>query len=192
MPTDYNDPFSVSTKAYEDDLAVNVSSGYAGLHRAVHGFQVLKANSKDGGPPPCVYIATGNVTPFMQLPVAVTLGSGKSALAYLISIGAVAYKAAGFRYGDHISLFRVVHHIILLYSSVFEMPILKSGLLGGDRFYFASEVTSDGGPVPYPDVSGEAHGDAYWKLVNGGIDLEKWDLRFVATSDGTATEKEAV
>lgn len=61
---------------------------------------------------------------------------------------------------------------------------------GVDRFYFASQVTADGGPVPYPDVSGDAHGDAYWKLINGGIGWEKWDLRFVADSEGIATQRQ--
>lgn len=97
MPPDVNDPFGVPTDAYQKDLNVNASSAYVGLHRAVHGFQALKTEAEDGDVPPCVYIATGNVTPFTPAPVAVTLGSGKATLAYLISIGAVAYEAAGFR-----------------------------------------------------------------------------------------------
>jgi hypothetical protein len=52
------------------------------------------------------------------------------------------------------------------------------------RFYFASQVTEDGGTVPYPQVNAEAHGEAYWKLVNEGAD--GWDVRFTGASDGSA------
>jgi hypothetical protein len=51
------------------------------------------------------------------------------------------------------------------------------------RFYFASQVTEEGGTVPYPQVNAEAHGEAYWKLVNGEVD--GWDVRFSAASDGS-------
>ncbi|KAL2130341.1 hypothetical protein VTI74DRAFT_6592 [Chaetomium olivicolor] len=51
------------------------------------------------------------------------------------------------------------------------------------RFYFASQVTDEGGPVPYPQVSGGAHGEAYWELVNGKVD--GWDVRFTVASDGS-------
>ncbi|KAL2256523.1 hypothetical protein VTK26DRAFT_1533 [Humicola hyalothermophila] len=54
----------------------------------------------------------------------------------------------------------------------------------GFRFYFASQVTESGGPVPYPYVDGEAHGEAYWRLVEG--ELEGWDVRFTA-ANGSAT-----
>lgn len=59
-----------------------------------------------------------------------------------------------------------------------------------NRFYFASQVTADGGAVPYHDVSGEAHGDLYWKVVNGEMGLNGWDLRFVVNSDGGVMERE--
>ena len=85
-------------ESFEQDLAVNVSSAYVALRRAVQGFQAVKAKSpEDKNEVPFVFIATGNVTPFQPSPVAMTLGSGKAALAYLISVGAEAYKAAGFR-----------------------------------------------------------------------------------------------
>ena len=43
-----------------------------------------------------VFIATGNVTPFRPNPIAITLGSGKAALAYLVRVAVEAYDAAGF------------------------------------------------------------------------------------------------
>ncbi|KAK4140182.1 epimerase/ hydratase [Dichotomopilus funicola] len=51
------------------------------------------------------------------------------------------------------------------------------------RLYFASQVTDEGGPVPYPQVSGEAHGEAYWKLMNE--EGHDWDVRFSVASDGS-------
>ncbi|KAH7016017.1 uncharacterized protein B0I36DRAFT_254748 [Microdochium trichocladiopsis] len=155
MPPDANDPFQVPTASFEQDLAVNASSAYAGLLHATRGFLSSKAKStEDNDALPYVYIATGNVTPFQPNPVAVTLGSGKATLAYLISVGAQAYKAAGY------------------------------------RFYFASQVTATGGPVPYPDVSGEAHGDLFWKVVNREMGLNSWDLRFVVNSEGGVSDRE--
>ena len=98
FPPKFEDPFTVPAESFEQDLAVNVSSAYVALRRAVQGFQTVKARSpEDKNEVPFVFIATGNVTPFQPSPVAMTLGSGKAALAYLISVGAEAYKAAGFR-----------------------------------------------------------------------------------------------
>ncbi|KAM5355156.1 hypothetical protein ACJ41O_001802 [Fusarium nematophilum] len=61
----------------------------------------------------------------------------------------------------------------------------------GYRFYFASQIQEDGGPVPYPDVKGEAHGDVYWKAVQGEMGVDGWDLRFTVDADGVATERKA-
>jgi len=46
------------------------------------------------------------------------------------------------------------------------------------RLYFASQVTKDGGPVPYPDVDGEEHGKVYYDLVQSGSKAD-WDVRFL-------------
>lgn len=98
MPPEADDPFHVPPTSFEQDLAINASSAYAGLFHATLGFLVLKTKSKEENDAmPYVYIATGNVTPFQPNPVAVTLGSGKATLAYLISVGAQAYKAVGYR-----------------------------------------------------------------------------------------------
>ncbi|PGG97476.1 hypothetical protein AJ80_09695 [Polytolypa hystricis UAMH7299] len=47
----------------------------------------------------------------------------------------------------------------------------------GFRFYFASQVTADGAPVPYPDIVADAHGTAYWDLINRK-EQGPWDVRF--------------
>ncbi|KAK4244964.1 epimerase/ hydratase [Corynascus novoguineensis] len=135
-----NDPFGVEPAAFTRDLAVNVDGAYAALH---HATRLARRHSVS----PLVFIATGNVTPFQPHPLAVTLGSGKSALAHLISLGTAAYDAKEF------------------------------------RFHFASQVTDNGGPVPYPDVSGELHGEVYWKLANE--ERFGWDVRFAVGPDGS-------
>lgn len=151
FPPKPDDPFTVSAESFEQDLAVNVSSAYTALQHAVRGFQALKAKSTEGKDEVAkVFIATGNVTPFQPNPIAMTLGSGKAALTYLLSIATEAYRGAGY------------------------------------RFYFASQVTADGGPVPYHEVVGEAHGDVYWRLVKGDVGQTGWDLRFTASGDGKA------
>lgn len=48
----------------------------------------------------------------------------------------------------------------------------------GFRFYFASQITDKGGPVPYQDVDAEAHGRQYSELAKR-TELGEWDVRFV-------------
>ena len=95
FPSDANDPFGVSPVDFEGDLPLNVTGAYTALHRASRGFLALKEEGKDFVP--LVFIATGNVTPFQPRRLAVTLGSGKAALAYLIELGEKAYETSGFR-----------------------------------------------------------------------------------------------
>ena len=47
----------------------------------------------------------------------------------------------------------------------------------GYRFYFASQILQDGGPVPYENVDGPAHGRVYTELVDRPA-LGEWDVRF--------------
>ncbi|KAH9216722.1 hypothetical protein DL95DRAFT_424331 [Leptodontidium sp. 2 PMI_412] len=49
---------------------------------------------------------------------------------------------------------------------------------GNFRFYFASQVTSSGDTIAYPDLSGGAHGLVYWELVNQ-TEQGAWDVRFL-------------
>lgn len=87
-----NDPFGVAPADFTRDLTINASAAYATIHHATR----LARQSQDKTSP-LVFIATGNVTPFQPKPLAVTLGSGKSALAHLISIGSLAYDSKEFR-----------------------------------------------------------------------------------------------
>jgi hypothetical protein len=135
-----SDPFAMESEAYVGDLHVNLIGAYTALHETVKGWHATPT-SADGGKR--VFIATGNVTPFQPSLMAMTLGSGKAALAHLIEIGSKAYAKEGW------------------------------------RFYFASQVTRDGGTVPYQDVDGKRHGEEYLGLVQE--EGEKgWDVRFVA------------
>lgn len=98
FPPDVSDPFSIAPGDFERDLAVNVSGAYIALHHATRGFRALEIEENEGRDDfPKLFIATGNVTPFQPSPTATTLGSGKAALAYLISVGAMAYPAVGYR-----------------------------------------------------------------------------------------------
>jgi hypothetical protein len=55
------------------------------------------------------------------------------------------------------------------------------------RFYFASQVTANGGPVPYPEVDGDAHGKVYSDLINR-VSQGNWDVRFLG--DGQEVNKQ--
>ena len=47
-----------------------------------------------------------------------------------------------------------------------------------ERFYFASQVSAEGGIVMMDEVVADAHGEVYWGLANE----EKqgnWDVRFL-------------
>lgn len=73
------------------DIGVNASGAYAALSEAVKGFKKLDAEI------PKAFIATGNVLPFQPVPLGVTLGTGKAALAHLLHIGAIAYSKSKFK-----------------------------------------------------------------------------------------------
>jgi NAD(P)-dependent dehydrogenase (short-subunit alcohol dehydrogenase family) len=95
FPADADDPFAISPEEFERDLGVNVTGGYAALHHATRGFRQLR---EAGSNIPMTFIATGNVTPFQPTPFAMTLSSGKAALANLIDVASVAYKATDYGY----------------------------------------------------------------------------------------------
>lgn len=52
-----------------------------------------------------------------------------------------------------------------------------------------SEVTDEGGPVANSDLHGDAHGEVYWRTVQGNFGANGWDLRFVVDSNGEIQEK---
>lgn len=95
FPSDVGDPFMIRPSDFEQNLAVNVSGAYAALHYSTRGFLALKETGSDELPK--VFIETGNVTPFQPNAAAITLGSGKAALAYLVQVGAETYADHGFR-----------------------------------------------------------------------------------------------
>jgi len=136
VPSNFEDPFGVSPDAFVKDLGVNTIGAYTTLNQAVKGFKSLDAGT------PIAFIVTGNVLPFKPLPVGVTLGTGKAAVAHLINIGAITYTKSNF------------------------------------KFYFPSQVTSEGNAVQYDELSPSAHASLYWDLVNREEQGE-WDVRFL-------------
>jgi NAD(P)-dependent dehydrogenase (short-subunit alcohol dehydrogenase family) len=86
------DPFGVAPADLARDLTINASAAYATFH---HAIRLARQNQNNTSP--LVLIATGNVTPFKPNPLAITLGSGKSALAHIITIGSLAYDPKQFR-----------------------------------------------------------------------------------------------
>jgi hypothetical protein len=46
------------------------------------------------------------------------------------------------------------------------------------RFYFASQVSSEGAVVQMADVEAGAHGAVYWELANEKVQ-GAWDVRFL-------------
>ena len=69
-------------------------------------------------------------------------------------------------------------------SSAFPFQIRLPNSIDLHRFYFASQVLVNGGPVPYPEVDGPAHGEVYWNLVEGKASTNGWDVRFIVDGDG--------
>lgn len=134
--------FGLAVESYRRDLNVNLVGAYAALHETVRGWREL---GNDGNTEvKKAFIATGNVVPWKPVPEAMTLGSGKAALAHLVETGMLS----------------------------------KECQENGWRFYFVSQVTRDGGPVPYDQVDGDRHGSEYIRAVEqGGKD---WKVSFVA------------
>ena len=62
---------------------------------------------------------------------------------------------------------------------------MKSHKKDGFRFYLPSQVTADGKP-PFKEFSAEAHGIAYWSLIQK-VEQGGWDVRFV--QDGTIVQQ---
>ncbi|KAH8666773.1 hypothetical protein BX600DRAFT_462507 [Xylariales sp. PMI_506] len=58
----------------------------------------------------------------------------------------------------------------------------------GFRFFFASQVTTNGGPINSSEMSSSAHADAYWRLAGGAVKPPRWDYRFYAGSEGQSIE----
>lgn len=106
FPSDPSDPFSsITPDSLERDIAINAIGGYTALRESIQDFKHLTDSTAVGSSeqlskslPQGVFIATGNVTPFQPLPMALTLGAGKSALVHLIQLAIETHESNGFRY----------------------------------------------------------------------------------------------
>ena len=95
-----DDPFSISSEQFENDLTVNVGAAYTCLNETIATFKALNDTTQPTRGLPRVFIATGNVVPFDPIPSAFTLGSGKAALVHLIQTGNKAYGPEGSYKGE--------------------------------------------------------------------------------------------
>ena len=92
FPSEATDPFgSVTSQAFKDDTAVNVTGAFVSMQESLKGFKSLSAEI------PKVFIATGNVLPFFPSPIGFTLGAGKASLIHLINVGVQVYSSQNFR-----------------------------------------------------------------------------------------------
>jgi hypothetical protein len=73
------------------DLSVNLTSAYAAAHEAVAGFKILPADTSRS------FIYTGNCLNVMPMPIFLTLGVGKTAVAHVIQNASTAYKDTGMK-----------------------------------------------------------------------------------------------
>ncbi|KZV92919.1 NAD(P)-binding protein [Exidia glandulosa HHB12029] len=137
IPKDRNDPLTIPVNKFADDVAFGTSGLFAAAQEAVAAF---RKTPKDQ---PKVFIATGNILPFVPAnrPFFISLAVAKKAAAYQIELFANSYQTEGF------------------------------------RFYFASQIARDGKGVRDSVLSGEAHGVAYWDLIQRK-EQGDWDLRF--------------
>ncbi|KAK9490629.1 hypothetical protein V1508DRAFT_359710 [Lipomyces doorenjongii] len=87
-----DDAFSLATSAFQEDLAVNVSSLYAALQETVKGWRHVANSHK-------VFIFTGNALNVAgAVPQILTYGVGKTAAAHLIDAAVKSYGSQGYKF----------------------------------------------------------------------------------------------
>jgi NAD(P)-dependent dehydrogenase (short-subunit alcohol dehydrogenase family) len=92
-PPDKESTLSIPGAAVTSDLNVNVVSPYVAAQEAVRGSATLSAEAKK------VFIYTGNIQNqvVVPIPMMLTLGVGKAAVAYWIGVADAAYSVQGYR-----------------------------------------------------------------------------------------------
>ncbi|KZV85489.1 hypothetical protein EXIGLDRAFT_841467 [Exidia glandulosa HHB12029] len=126
---------------------------------------------KFAGPPNVVAFNTSSLTPPPGDAVSVPL----EAFSRDVSFGTTGLYAAAFIYTGNILPF------MQLFGNSFKDENF--------RFYFASQISRIGGPVTMAQLSGHAHGVAYWNLIQRK-EQGDWDLRFY--EDGSEGPHEPV
>ncbi|KAI0049511.1 hypothetical protein FA95DRAFT_1604326 [Auriscalpium vulgare] len=157
IPTE-DDPLSLPREAFEKHLALGTAVFDAARH-ALAGFRKLDPG---GAGSPRSFIVTGNIAPFW-VPKAkyLTIQLQKVIAAYLTELFAGSYRTEGVQW--------VFHKIDeSIYCDADDVV----------RFYFALQVTAQGGP-PESELSGEAHAIAYKRILENSSQGE-WDVWFVA------------
>lgn len=93
VPPTPDDMFSVTATTLAKDLEVNTLSPFIAAQQALSGWETLPGDTKK------VYIYTGNILNIKTLPMAatITLGMGKSASSFWISLADALHSDRGYR-----------------------------------------------------------------------------------------------
>ncbi|KAG8924259.1 hypothetical protein FRC00_005296 [Tulasnella sp. 408] len=89
---DASDPLANSYETFFTDVVVSGVNAYEVARLAKAGFDKLPAST------PSVFIGTGNLLPWINLPVMLGMSVGKRALANIIEASAGAYGPQGYRF----------------------------------------------------------------------------------------------
>lgn len=92
-PPEQNSVLSLPVESFVDDLNINTISAYVAAQQAVNGWKTLPAETKK------TFIYTGNClnVTLVPVPIMLTLGTGKSASSYWVSLADTLYSAQGYR-----------------------------------------------------------------------------------------------
>jgi NAD(P)-dependent dehydrogenase (short-subunit alcohol dehydrogenase family) len=93
-PPDAESVLSLPVDTFASDLAINTTSAYAAAQHAVEAWATLPADGSQR-----TFIYTGNIlnTTLLPYPLMLTLGVGKAASSFWISLADALYTAKGYR-----------------------------------------------------------------------------------------------
>ncbi|KAB5584958.1 hypothetical protein GE09DRAFT_1068859 [Coniochaeta sp. 2T2.1] len=93
-PPDPNSIFSLPAEAFASSLNINTNSAYVAAQQAVKGWETLPAETKK------TFIYTGNALNafLIPAPILATLGTGKNASSFWISLADTLYSSKGTRF----------------------------------------------------------------------------------------------
>jgi len=92
LPTEKDDPLSLSVTSLTRDIAVNTTSVLSAAHHATISFGQLPTSASR------TFIYTGNRLNIAPIPPLLSLGMGKSATAHMIALASQVYKDKGWKF----------------------------------------------------------------------------------------------
>ncbi|RFU32888.1 hypothetical protein B7463_g3459, partial [Scytalidium lignicola] len=91
-PGNFDDPYlTVTPESFAQDMNANAIGAFTAMQETLLGWKKLEGVAT-------AFIVTGSILPYSPLPLAFTLGAGKSALAHLVTCGAQLYGKEGHRF----------------------------------------------------------------------------------------------